>query len=182
MYTLYIITNTQSGTVYFGITKRPVSQRWSNHKHCALVLMKKTKMACAIRKYGVESFTTETLHVYDSQEECGKAEQDCIAFYPGKTYNLAAGGQTGFDIRKKGPEAFEAWKERMRVNRVGKTPFKGKTHSEASRKVMGACSTKRWDRVGRYPSDITDLPFMEAHAKHGISRTHYYRIKRGDTW
>jgi len=31
----------------------------------------------------------------------------------------------------------------------------------------------------KYPIEAGSMPFQEAHEKYGISRTHYYRLKRG---
>lgn len=59
----------------------------------------------AIRKYGIENFTKEILHVFESEEEMNDKEKELVVISE-ETYNLCEGGKGGFGyinlLRKKG--------------------------------------------------------------------------------
>ncbi len=93
---LYKITHTASGKMYFGVAK-DVAKRWSRHRsvtwgkhggcpylHAALML------------YGLEAFTFEVVAVYQTTDEALAAEREHIAEYRTNErefgYNLTNGG------------------------------------------------------------------------------------------
>lgn len=49
----------------------------------------------AIKKYGVECFTKEILHIFDNEAEMNAAEKELVVINE-QTYNLAPGGRGGF--------------------------------------------------------------------------------------
>jgi len=51
-------------------------------------------------------------------------------------------------------------------------------HTEENKKFFGECGRLRWDKYGRYPAEVTAMSFKEANEKYGISKTHYYRMRR----
>lgn len=86
---IYKITNKVNGKVYIGQTRYTVEARWKQHQH----KQDKTYFHNAIRKYGVDSFTVETL------EECDvELLNEREIFYISKYntfdygYNLTIGG------------------------------------------------------------------------------------------
>lgn len=102
---LYLITNTNNGKQYVGITNGTLKRRWGDH-----VLASKTPrvpLHLAIAKYGREVFEVETLARAASRETLCLMEQDeiarrgCIAPVG---YNLTPGGD-GQAPGYKTPEA-----------------------------------------------------------------------------
>ena len=51
-------------------------------------------------------------------------------------------------------------------------------HTEENKKKFGEFGKLRWDKYGRYPDTVVNLSFIEANKQHGISKTHYYRLRK----
>ena len=106
---IYCITNTVNGKMYIGQTRTTVEQRWSSH-----ITSSKNDdkpLYRAIRKYGLEKFTVETIFVLSSKtKEMLKHTLDfCEKYFIGKYktlifengYNLTRGGDSkGFDFMR----------------------------------------------------------------------------------
>lgn len=96
MITIYLITCLPNGRQYVGLTS-DLYRRWNDHVSGALRGNGPNRMlGAAIRKYGREAFTVETLCVAKNLIEACSTEQYMIAFY--KTLapagmNLTAGGE-----------------------------------------------------------------------------------------
>jgi hypothetical protein len=93
---VYVITNTVSGNKYVGITTKPLNVRWNQHAHAARTGSPRP-LYKAIRKYGPEAFTIETVATAASVVELKQLECETIArlntFARGGTgYNLTLGG------------------------------------------------------------------------------------------
>lgn len=89
---IYKITS-PSGKCYVGLTSLTVLKRW--YPHCSLSNRGKNHpFHSAIRKYGQDSFTVETLFSDLTKEEAQQKEIEQIALVP-KTmsYNLSKGGE-----------------------------------------------------------------------------------------
>jgi group I intron endonuclease len=168
---LYTITNKVSGTKYYGITVNP-KQRWFNH--CQM--RHKTPLYDAMRSYGKENFVLEVINS-GSAELIAQQEIELIASDP-DCYNLHRGGHIGFDVTTKDEQSVVEWKAKLRAKRKGRTPAKGMRHTEETKKLCGQYGKLRWDLYGRYPADAVSLSFKNAKIKYGISKTHYYRLKR----
>lgn len=168
---LYQIRNTVSGTKYYGITVNP-KQRWYSHRQ----LRGKTPLYDAMRSYGREVFVLEVLDE-GPDELIAQKEVDLIASDP-DCYNLHLGGHIGFDVSTKDAESVEQWKAKLREKRKGRKPALGMQHSEETKKLCGEYGKLRWDIHGRYPDEVLGCSFIEANKKYGISKTHYYRLKR----
>lgn len=184
MYYLYVIRNTISGTCYYGITNN-IQQRWACHKHRAFRSKRgesKCPLYCAMRSYGEAAFVVECVQEFSSRQEAQEEEVNVIAKCKNenvKTYNLHPGGTGGFSIYEKSPEEVEQWRARQRISRKGKTPALGMRHTEENKKLFSAFGKMRWDIYGRYPvEDIVQLRCVDAMRKYGISKTHYYRLKK----
>lgn len=172
---LYKITNKISGTVYFGITNN-MRQRWYVHKHCYRSGYK-TPLYDAMRSYGIDNFLIEVIEEAEDKEYIANREIEMIANTP-KTYNLHRGGHIGFDIRTKGESEAAEWIAKLTKARQGKKPALGMKHSEENKKLFGEYGKLRWDIYGRYPKEVLDYGFAEANKKFGISKTHYYRLRK----
>lgn len=166
---LYEITNTVTPDVYVGIARKSVRSRWAAHKSAA----KKYNwpLYSAMNKYGADKFKLTIIGNFSTEADLLAAERERVAFHRkhNRCLNILDGGESYFPIKNK-----EAWKEKLKEKRAGRTPALGMKHSEENKKLFSECGKKRWDIHGRYP-DISNLSFSEAHKKYGISKTHYYR-------
>lgn len=86
---VYKLTNIINQKFYIGITKYTLGDRWSKHKHSARHL--NTALYRAMRKYGIENFTIETLSLWNTYEEAKKEEIRLIAELR-PHYNSTKGG------------------------------------------------------------------------------------------
>lgn len=171
---LYQYTNKISGNKYYGISN-DAKRRYYTHKYQAKRGMK-TKFYDAVRSYGWHNFDFIVLEEGDADYISAK-EIELIASDP-DCYNLHKGGHVGFDVRTKGAKATEEWKAKMRLARKGKTPALGMKHTEKTKKLCGEYGKLRWDMYGRYPKEVTNYGFTEANRLYGISKTHYYRLRK----
>jgi predicted GIY-YIG superfamily endonuclease len=69
---IYVLTNKHTGQTYVGMA-RDVQARWNRHCYEALVLMKDTPLAKAIREYGPDNFTV-TVEAFASLEHLREME------------------------------------------------------------------------------------------------------------
>lgn len=94
---VYKITCTANGKIYFGITRRSISERWSQHKtmaanpkHC------RTAFLHALRHHGADAFVVEEVMVAFSEKDAAMLERHLISEYgtmsPGG-YNTSEGGE-----------------------------------------------------------------------------------------
>lgn len=178
MFKLYVIQNLISSTVYFGITRKTLKVRFNGHKSLAKRKPESNKLTRAISKYGIENFQITLLKEFSTINECHKAEIDIIQSYKDKgttTYNLAKGGEGGYSV----PEhKRDAWINKLKDSRKGRTPAKGMRHTSENKKLFSKVSKEYWNSVQTYPIEVTDLPLSLAIKNYGISKTHYYRLKR----
>lgn len=176
MYKLYKITSTATHKVYYGITRQSLIRRWNMHRHSS----KNSTAALynAIRKYGIETFTINLVWEFDSQADCGFAEQEMIRTSKGNNYNMHRGGSTGFSMRDKTKLEQLQWKEHLSKARQGRKPAQGMKHTEENKQLFGEFGKLRWDLYGRYPDEVLNYGFTEANKKFGISKTHYYRLRK----
>jgi group I intron endonuclease len=92
---VYLVTNKENGKQYVGQTVRTLEQRWNSHVSYAM-RGKGHYFAHAIKAYGPEQFTIETLHVCESKEEMDFTEIFYIELLNTRRpagYNLTAGGE-----------------------------------------------------------------------------------------
>ncbi|MCA2570650.1 GIY-YIG nuclease family protein [Microcystis sp. M42BS1] len=172
---LYEIRNNQNNFVYVGITRSSsIKRRWAGHRHSAKKKIN-TPLYCAINKYGIENFTIFCVAIFDNEEDLKNAECCLVNKYKKEkvSYNILDGGQSYFPIVNK-----EAWKQKLREKRKGKQPALGMKHTEDNKKLFSMCGKLRWDLHGRYPKNIVTLDFYEANKKYGISKTHFYRLRK----
>jgi group I intron endonuclease len=170
---LYQIRNTVSDRKYYGLATNP-KRRLAGHRHSAK--SKKTPLYDAIRSYGWETFVFEIL-VQGTDDYIAELEIKIIASDP-NCYNLHLGGHIGFDVSTKSKEQVQEWKAKLSMARANKKPAQGMTHSKETKKICGEHGKMRWDIHGRYPVKVLDYGFAEASKKYGISKTHYYRLRK----
>lgn len=105
---LYKLTNRLTETEYVGITSTSVKGRFARHV-CAARRGKDTRIAKAIRKFGPEAFTVETLRRVNSVKLALKLETKFIkkfdTLWPNGYNSVAVGGGTwGFKFSNKSRE------------------------------------------------------------------------------
>ena len=144
----YMITNTQNGKSYVGITTRTVSRRWYEHcfatNSCGQLLNK------AINKYGKDAFIIETIASAKTLKDLKEVEKQLIDQNQTKVphgYNLTDGGDGLFGYKfteeakkrngdaKRGTKASEETKKKMKESHLGeKNHFYGKKHTEETKR------------------------------------------------
>ena len=96
---VYKITNITNGMVYVGQTTKTLSQRWTEHVYDSVGKR---------RKYGRESFTTETLNVCMDKISLDAVEKFYINTFNTvrpNGYNISLGGTGVMHGRNMGAEA-----------------------------------------------------------------------------
>ena len=93
MFYVYKLTS-PSGRAYVGFTGQTVAERWRQHVTRAL-RGAQHPLCAAIRKYGAENFTVETVAVFTTAEAALAAEVEHIAALERK-YNISPGGERDF--------------------------------------------------------------------------------------
>lgn len=176
MYKVYYLVSYSTNWYYIGITKNSLKTRFTQHKSSARRGVKSPLYDC-MRKY--EDFLIVLKKDFLSHEEACNLEILLIeeARASGhKILNLAKGGEGGFVIPEKG---LESWKDKLRAKRKGRKPALGMEHTEENKKLFSDVSKKYWFTQDTYDvKKVCSVSFKEARDKHGISKTHYYRLKR----
>jgi group I intron endonuclease len=112
---VYLVTNTENGKRYVGLTRYTTAKRWGEHKAGASASRTKSALYAAIRKYGPDSFELTEFASCLSLEDATKVEKQAIQ-QERPEYNLTNGGEFTLGKRELSPEA----KERMRLVHAGK--------------------------------------------------------------
>lgn len=175
---LYRITNTISGTIYIGVTKTTVYKRFRSHVNAAKRGVK-YPLYDAMRSYGLNNFIVEQIGSYNTENEMLSAEEQILRYIKAtkiKVYNIRDGGNKKFAVRDK-----ESWRQALSVARQGGKPALGMKHTEENKKKFGEYGKFRWDIYGRYPKEVLNYSFKEANKLFGISKTHYYRLRKENT-
>lgn len=139
MYKLYRLTNTGSGRSYIGMTQCTLNRRMEGHRYKARKGYK-TPLYDAIRSYGWDKFEVSLIKEFNTRQDCCEAETALIAAED-NLYNLAAGGDGGFNIVN-----IEDWKQKLKSARKGGRPFLGHSHSEETKQKCREASRRRWAR------------------------------------
>ena len=174
MYKIYYLVSPSTSYYYIGMTKNSINTRFTQHKSAAR-LGKKTALYDCMRKYN--DFICVLKNDNLTHKECCEEEIRLIEEARALSHNilnLAAGGEGGFVVPN-----IESWKEKLRAKRLGRKPALGMQHTEANKQLFSDVSNKYWDTQETYNAeDIVMYSFKEAKAVYGISKTHYYRLKR----
>lgn len=131
-YTVYRITNKVNNRYYIG--KHQTKDINDGYMGSGKLIIQ------AIKKYGIENFEKEILHVFNTEDEMNDKEAELVVISE-ETYNLCEGGKGGFsyinnnDIDKfKGKKHREESKKKM--GHPGNDHFKGKAHNDETRKSI----------------------------------------------
>lgn len=171
---LYEIRNTVSNTVYVGITRNSIASRFRSHKHSAK-RGTRTPLYDSIRSKGFDKFSIHLIKECADEAELLQSEKDLISYHrnTSKCYNVLDGGEAYFPIKD-----WDEHKRKLKIARAGRKPALGMQHTDENKRLFSECSTRRWDMYGRYPDDVINYRFIDANKKFGISKTHFYRLRK----
>ena len=151
-YTIYKITNKLNGKFYIG--KHQTKDLNDGYMGSGKILKR------AIEKHGMDNFQKEILFIFDNEQEMNDKEKELVTLHE-MSYNLCPGGKGGFGYingnlpngmlgktqsekqktiakelmtsRNKDKKFIEENRQRL-IGRIGS--FRGKTHSEKTKKQM----------------------------------------------
>ncbi len=140
-YTVYKTTNTVNGRFYIG--KHKTRDLNDGYMGSGKLLRQ------AIEKYGKDKFLKEILFIFNNEEDMSKKEKELVILSE-QSYNLCEGGNGGFDY----------------INRSNITKFKGKKHTDETKKVLSEQRRGRTNYVPtpEYKARMSQI-MKEKHAK-----------------
>lgn len=147
---LYKITNTVNNKIYIGYTTTSLARRMASHRFAAKN-GSTSYLHNAFRKYG-DVFTIELISEHFSIEKVKQAEVNLISEIRKagiENYNLLAGGNGGLYVKD-----IEAWKQKLRIARIGGKPSLGMKHSEETKRKCSEASKKRWEKQRIKSNDL----------------------------
>ena len=140
-YSVYRITNNVNGKLYFGLTKRNISERMKQHRYSAN-RGAKFLISRAIKKYGWSCFSVDIIESGLTKDEACSMEirlikQSGSCYENG--YNMMPGGQVGISLRpetkaRKSKSAKKAWQSSEKWREAINNPERLKKISEASKR------------------------------------------------
>lgn len=169
---IYMAENTKTGKVYIGQTLYPLTHRIKSHYYRAK--SRPSKFQRALAKYDKSLWQWTVLVRGVPREKLDILEKFYIKDVGlSCSYNLTTGG-SGVKYASVKDET----RDKLRCVRKGRKPALGMKHTEENKRLFSKFSKKRWDLYGRYPKEVLQLRCCDAIRTYGISKTHYYRLKR----
>lgn len=172
-YTIYKITNTINDKYYIG--KHQTKNLEDGYMGSGRLIK------AAIKKYGVENFIKEILHVFDNEQEMNQKEKELVVLSE-MSYNLCEGGKGGFGYINKNHlnnanKNMDAIKTKFSNKRRGvKLPKQSEYLKEQYR--LGLRTNKLLPTWGVIPSDETRRKIGNANSIHqtGTGNSQYGTI------
>jgi len=150
----YLITNTENGKKYIGITKGTLKRRYKTHLNLAKKAKDNIALYHAIRKYGSNAFTIEQIASSFSRKDLCALEIMLIAQHQTKApngYNMTDGGD-GLKGYVQTPEQRAAHSAKMKLYHANKTADQraaiGSAISKAKRGVPNLKARGNTNAVG----------------------------------
>lgn len=155
---IYLITNKLNGKMYVGQTLMTVHERWLRHCSAAKNNINATGIDGAIRKYGKENFSVETI------KECPVTEMDkweiyYIKYYntyqgnsDNNGYNITLGGQSGYIYDINEEEMLQMYLNGMSMVELGKY------YNCSSNTIKNRLSKYNIDAMQHYKEQLKNNP------------------------
>lgn len=160
-YTIYKTTNTVNGFIYIG--KHKTDNPNDSYLGSGSLIRK------AIQTYSKENFTKEVLHIFDTEEEMNKKEAELVTeeFVSLETnYNQLPGGHGGWSFINENKLNDRTGSEHKQSSRDKMGAFKGRTHTEETRKKLSESIQKVKHIIGEKTSKaLTGKPKTEEHKR-----------------
>lgn len=138
LYTIYQVTHKESDKVYIG--KHQTNDPNDGYMGSGQLIRR------AVKKYGVEAFEKEVLHIFETEEEMNAKEAELVTeefCLREDTYNLCPGGQGGFGyIRSSGID--HGWSKAWKID-----PKKQRSISSKGGKSSGSANMAAAHRAGK---------------------------------
>lgn len=172
LFTVYRITNLINNKTYIG--KHQTKNLDDGYMGSGKLLRR------AIKKYGVNNFKKDILHVFDTEAEMNDREKEIVVLGE-MSYNLCPGGQGGFGYINQQPN--QSWRthlgHKMKKNLdQGRGPKSLETRQKIGEKTKG---NKSW--LGLRHSDETKEKMRRSHNPRsnpvGVKRGPYKKVMSG---
>jgi len=127
----------------------------------------------AIKKYGIENFTKEILHIFDSEEEMNNKEKELVILEE-SSYNICFGGKGGWGyVNQTGlcntslgrKNADKVLFELYNVDNAGQLPQSRKVNSEKFKRFNREGKIKPFNWTGKNHSEETKRKIGIANSK-----------------
>jgi len=183
---VYLLTS-PSGKQYVGMTKHTALKRWKHHVSDARYAKWSCALQAAIRKYGADNFTVETLEVHEDWADLVAAEIRLIAslgtMFP-KGYNMTSGGEGCVSLPPEvealrvakvvksltGKKLSEAHRAKLSLSHKGlPSGMKGYKFSEEQKQQMSEAAKRRWADPVKREAAIKAIQDPEAQRKRSES-------------
>lgn len=163
MFLIYKTTNTTNGKIYIGVHECNKDCKYSKNGQCSY-LGSGTAISKAVKKYGAENFTRETMFEFETLELALEKERSLVTedfVKSNQNYNLTVGGglppnQSGFvmseEARKKIAEASK--NRSAQISETSKRTMKTRSESGGwtEEEIRKRVETRR--KVGGYNNDM----------------------------
>ena len=165
---IYRIDNLENGKFYIGQTIQTLQKRWNDHVSDTKNLSDDMVIHLAMRKYGIEAFTMESIHTISCETKAELKKQlneleILVIEQLQPKYNVAKGGlgHTGVIVRRFGTD----------------NHFYGKTHTEETRQRISEMNKGRF--VGKKLSEETKRKISEGKKgdKHPLKNNPELRLR-----
>lgn len=168
-YTIYQITNLLNNKIYIG--KHQTINLDDNYMGSGKLIV------AAIKKYGVENFSKEILHIFDSEEEMNIREKELIDeqfILREDTYNICIGGQGGWSFVNRNNLSINSFENKNIQQKAQRKAQKRKRslmendiewRKKYSEKLSISCKKfgKENNFYGKNHSDETKLKMSKSH-------------------
>lgn len=130
MMIIYKLTNKINNKIYIGQTIKPFKERLRGHLYDALYRKKPSdsRLSNAIRKYGIDNFNKEIIHIAETLEELNYLEEFYINKYNSRDRNI------GYNIKYGGENCLHSNETKRKIGNDTKKRFK--ENKELREKVL----------------------------------------------
>jgi hypothetical protein len=178
-FTIYRITNKLNGKTYIGSHKTRILD--DGYMGSGTLLKR------AIKKYGVDNFEKEVLHIFGTSKEMYAKEAELVTedhLMDGNTYNLKVGGFGGFDYLN---ETGKNWNHSNRKNSndnldKGRVSWTTKSHNESLARFkkfgLKCAECLKYIRYAQYCGRSTSKPRNNWFCNHSCSAKYNNRLRK----